>query len=306
MRKAFAATATLVTLAAAGGVAAPPIASAGHPQGPRLQKSALQHGLNSFGGATMGWGSKRTIRSTSVSAPTALHRTSSTTGLTTAATTTTSSATPIGIDVAAYAGTVNWASFASQGVKFAFVKATEGTYYTSPTYTSQTSGATASGVLAGAYHFGNPAWSSGASQADYFIARGGAFKPGANQLPGVLDVEWNPYSGNSCYNLTQPQMYSWITSFQNEYHAKEGVYPIVYTARAWWNTCVGTGVNSAIIGARSPLWIAYYASTAGTMPSGYLSYTIWQNSAQSSYDTDVFQGGVNQLTALSIVGEAAH
>lgn len=299
MRSTRAVAASLTALALAGGVVAPSFASTGGRQKPQLTASATQHGLTPFGGATMGWHNKKTVRTAHLK-PT---RSMSTMTATNSAS---SSGSPTGIDVSAYTGTVDWAAFTSSGVRFSFVKATEGTYYTSSNFAAQSSSAKSAGVIWGAYHFANPQWSSGASQADYLISHGGTFRPGTGQLPAAVDLEWNPYSGNSCYNLSQTQMYNWITAFQNEYKAKTGVYPIIYTAQAWWNTCVGTGLNSAVVAARSPLWVAYYSSTPGTMPSGYLNYSIWQNSAQGSYDTDTMSGGINQLQAMSIVGEAAH
>ena len=40
----------------------------------------------------------------------------------------------LGIDVAHYQGSVNWAKARASGVVFAFAKATEGTGYTDPQY----------------------------------------------------------------------------------------------------------------------------------------------------------------------------
>jgi len=54
--------------------------------------------------------------------------------------------------------------------------------------------------------------STGAAQADYFVANGGGWTGDGRTLPGMLDIEYNPY-GAECYGLTQSQMVSWISSF---------------------------------------------------------------------------------------------
>ena len=60
---------------------------------------------------------------------------------------------------------------AAAGKKFAFMKATEDTNYTDPTYTSNRASARAAGLVVGAYHFAQPSTvaGNGAAQADHFI-----------------------------------------------------------------------------------------------------------------------------------------
>ena len=64
-----------------------------------------------------------------------------------------SMARPLGVDVSSYQGTVDWASAYSGGVRFAIVKATEGSSYTNPDFSSQINGATNADIVAGAYDF---------------------------------------------------------------------------------------------------------------------------------------------------------
>lgn len=42
--------------------------------------------------------------------------------------------------------------------------------------------------------------------------------------------------------------------------------PVIYSTTDWWTTCTG---NSAAFAGNSPLWIARYASTVGTLPAGW-------------------------------------
>jgi len=54
-----------------------------------------------------------------------------------------------------------WSSVARAGYRFAFIKATEGSYYVNPYLRADVAAAELRGPLAAAYHFANPADSSG-------------------------------------------------------------------------------------------------------------------------------------------------
>ncbi|WP_298593505.1 GH25 family lysozyme, partial [uncultured Rothia sp.] len=109
----------------------------------------------------------------------------------------------LGMDVSSHQQNVDWASAYAAGSRFAYVKATEGGYYTNPYFAQQYNGSAASGMVRGAYHFANPRTSSGADQARYFVQNGGGWSADGQTLPGLLDIEFNPYStyGNTCYNM---------------------------------------------------------------------------------------------------------
>ena len=131
---------------------------------------------------------------------------------------------PLGIDVSDYQPNVNWNAVVHNGIKFVYIKATEATSvystyrsrlsvnlrcrfsaYISPTFNSQYIGATNVGLIRGSYHFAHPDESSGAAQANYFLAHGGesaahAVLSNSNPLlggwsadgitlPGALDIE---------------------------------------------------------------------------------------------------------------------
>lgn len=109
-------------------------------------------------------------------------------------------ATLSGIDVSGYQPSINWATVKANGVKFAFIKATEGTGYTNPSFSSQYTGATNNGIIRGGYHFARPDVSSGAAQASYFLAHGGGWSADGITLPGALDIECKLSSPNICLN----------------------------------------------------------------------------------------------------------
>jgi lysozyme len=58
-----------------------------------------------------------------------------------------------GIDVSHWQGDIDWRKVAADGVKFAFIKATEGTTYIDAKFLTNVSGANAAGIKTGAYHF---------------------------------------------------------------------------------------------------------------------------------------------------------
>ncbi|MET9222137.1 lysozyme [Streptomyces sp. NPDC088197] len=204
----------------------------------------------------------------------------------------------LGMDVSGYQGNVNWATAWANGGKFAYVKATESTSYTNPYFTQQYNGSYNVGMIRGSYHFATPDTSGGAAQADYFIAHGGGWSGDGKTLPGALDIEYNPY-GATCYGLSQASMVSWIHAFANQYHAREGVYPVIYTTFDWWNTCTG---NNSGFATTSPIWIAKYTSTVGTLPAGYGFYTFWQYGDAGTFpgDQDRFNGDLSRLQALAL------
>ena len=146
----------------------------------------------------------------------------------------------LGMDVSSHQQNVDWASAYAAGSRFAYVKATEGGYYTNPYFSQQYNGSAQVGMVRGAYHFANPRTSSGADQARYFVQNGGAWTADGKTLPGLLDIEFNPYPayGNTCYNMTPAQLTAWTRDFVDTYRSLTGRDPMVYTATSWWSQCV--------------------------------------------------------------------
>jgi GH25 family lysozyme M1 (1,4-beta-N-acetylmuramidase) len=197
---------------------------------------------------------------------------------------------PRGIDVSAFQGDVDWAGYAASGVTFAYVKATEGTGYSSDTFSKQYNGSYAAGMIRGAYHFALPDRSGGAAQASYFVSRGGGWSGDGRTLPGALDIEYNPY-GATCYGLTAGQLVTWVADFSNTYRSLTGRDPVLYTTADWWNQCTGSNASRGTI---NPLWVARYAATAGDLPAGWQVYTFWQYTS-TPLDQDTFNGNADRL-----------
>lgn len=254
--------------------------------------TARSHGIQRIGDATMGWEAK----TPATPAP----RSGANPKLSARALA--ASSTTVGLDLSAHTQGERWSTWKANGVRFAYIKASEGTYYTSPAFNRQYIGANQAGVLRGAYHFANPTSSNGATQADYFIAHGGGWSPDGRTLPGALDMEWNPYTGNSCYDKTPAQLQQFVADFVGRYKQRTGTRPIIYTASLWWNKCMGSTPKWT----STPLWIADYHSTLGALPAAWSKTThkIWQNAAYNAvgYDTDLFNGTEAALAAWARKG----
>ncbi|MFJ9817275.1 lysozyme [Streptomyces sp. NPDC101151] len=202
-----------------------------------------------------------------------------------------------GVDVASYQGNVAWSTLWSSGVRWAYTKATEGTYYKNPSFAQQYNGAYDTGMIRGAYHFATPDSTGGAAQADYFVDHGGGWSKDGKTLPGALDIEWNPY-GDDCYGKSKSGMVTWVRDFLNRYKKRTGRDAVIYTATSWWTACTG---NYAGFGTTNPLWIARYASAVGTLPAGWSTQTMWQytSSGPTVGDHDRFNGAVDRVKALA-------
>ncbi|WP_055601559.1 lysozyme [Streptomyces aureus] len=202
-----------------------------------------------------------------------------------------------GVDVSSHQGNVAWSTLWNSGVKWAYVKATEGTYYKNTYFNQQYTGSYNVGMIRGTYHFATPDTTTGAAQADYFVNNGGGWSKDGKTLPGVLDIEWNPY-GATCYGKTQAGMVSWIRDFVNRYKARTGRDAVIYTATSWWTQCTG---NSSAFATTNPLWIARYAATVGELPAGWQYYTMWQytSSGPTVGDHNHFNGDLSRVQALA-------
>ncbi|MFB6524677.1 lysozyme [Streptomyces sp. NPDC056399] len=202
-----------------------------------------------------------------------------------------------GVDVSSHQGNVAWSTLWNSGVKWAYVKATEGTYYKNTYFNQQYTGSYNVGMIRGTYHFATPDTTTGAAQADYFVDNGGGWSKDGRTLPGVLDIEWNPY-GATCYGKTQAGMVAWIRDFVNRYKARTGRDAVIYTATSWWTQCTG---NSSAFAATNPLWIARYAAAVGELPAGWQYYTMWQytSSGPTVGDHNHFNGDLSRVQALA-------
>lgn len=92
--------------------------------------------------------------------------------------------TVYGFDISHYQSSVDFdAAYNDGGLRFVYIKATEGTNYLDPAFSDHYEGATNAGFIRGGYHFAHGD-ESATDQADLFIENGGGWSNDSITLPG--------------------------------------------------------------------------------------------------------------------------
>jgi GH25 family lysozyme M1 (1,4-beta-N-acetylmuramidase) len=203
-----------------------------------------------------------------------------------------SGATTLGIDVSYYQGAINWTAVKNAGVKFAFIRLSDGDVFQDPKFAANWNGAKQAGIVRGAYQFFRPNQSVTA-QADKMIAAIGTYQPG--DLPPVIDVEATGGLGPSA---VASRVRTWVDRVKGAL----GVDPIVYTGKYFWRDQVGGPTSFAT----NPLWIAQYTSLCPDLPAPWQRWTFWQYTDSGSVsgisgnvDMNRFNGSVADLLAFA-------
>jgi GH25 family lysozyme M1 (1,4-beta-N-acetylmuramidase) len=204
-------------------------------------------------------------------------------------------ANPKGIDVYAGTGTINWTSVKNAGISFAFLKATQGTYYQDANYHTNRTNANGQGIVIGAYHFADPNTTPSVSanaiaQANYFI---NFAKPAKGDFQVVCDWEVN-------YNsMSQANMGAWLTAWCAQIQTLTHTPAIIYTYPSFWSNMPSGWTNP-----NCALWIANYGVTSPSLPAPWASsgYAFWQYSSTGSVsgisgncDLDTFNGSASTM-----------
>lgn len=182
--------------------------------------------------------------------------------------------------------TIDWSAVASDGISFAFAKATQSTNFTDPMFATNWSGMKAAGLARGAYHFFDASVDP-TMQASYFLGVVGTLSPG-DML--VLDLE-------TTNGETQATILANAITFMSAVQSASGVTPMLYVSPLFLSSYAGLGGY--------PLWVANYGVSCPDVPSPWSTYTFWQSSSTGSIsaisgalDLDSFNGTLAQLHAL--------
>lgn len=130
-----------------------------------------------------------------------------------------------GVDVSSYQGEIEWGQFQKQGVKFAFIKATEGSTFVDKYFGENWKGAENTNLRIGAYHFFSYD-SEGKTQAQNFIKTVPINK---QALPPVIDVEFYGDKGKNPPNRSQveKELHTMVKMLEEHY----GKQVILYTTK---------------------------------------------------------------------------
>ncbi len=212
---------------------------------------------------------------------------------------------PSGIDVSHLQGNVEWQKIAEAGIKFAFIKATEGATFADPNFKANWEGARMAGLLRGAYHFFHPE-TEALAQAERFLSVVGK---DSGELAPALDLEPIPVEGTTrdrWSNASADARLLAISTWLDAVEQSLGRKPIIYTAAGFWNKRISAGNRFAAY----PLWLAQYTKTIPPrIPSTWTDWSFWQHSdsgrvpgISGKVDISRFNGSLDDLRELAESG----
>ncbi len=230
---------------------------------------------------------------------------------------------PLGTDVSAYQpANIDWVHCKTNGVYFAYIKATESTGFVSSTMASQVAGAKAQGIPVGLYHFARPnahpnitGANSADTEAQYFLNTASPYiQTGGKYLVPMLDWE-DPYVTNvSTAVLNQTTMSQWVNEwcyYVSNYAKTKGITMKCLVYSGTWYCGPGSGYNGGLNSTVTqwPNAMSGYpsnpnAQTGAPSTSPWSTFTIWQyaDTNWSGGDSDVFNGTTNQLLQTLMIG----
>jgi lysozyme len=192
-----------------------------------------------------------------------------------------------GIDVSRFQGDIDWNAVASSGVKFAWIKATEGGDRADARFQANWSGAKSAGVAHGAYHF--VYWCRSPMEEMAFFEQNAPVEDDA--LPPVLDVEATPTSPTCHRRLTRESAAADMKVMLDEMERHYGKRPIIYTTVDFYEAILSGGAFSDY-----PIWVRstkYHPA----VKYGSRAWAFWQYQSDGqtpgingAVDRDVFYG----------------
>lgn len=197
-----------------------------------------------------------------------------------------------GIDVSYYQGTIDWTRVRDDGVRYAFIRVSDGLGTIDPKFEEYWAGSRAAGIHHGAYQYFRPTQDP-IAQANLLLSKMGALQP--DDLPPVIDVE-------SDGGLPPAQVAAKVKQWIDHVTAAIGRPPIIYTGFYFWRDEVG----APAFGGDSPLWHAQYTSAAcPNIPPPWTDWAFWQFTdtgrvagISGNVDVNRFNGTYSQLVEL--------
>lgn len=196
----------------------------------------------------------------------------------------------LGADVSHHQGIIDWQQMFDAGIRFALIKATEGTSFVDPQLDTNAAGARDVQIMRGYYHY----WRNDMAplrQAQHF-----AEHLPASELPPILDLEHTD-------GVPADIQYR-VLKFLHFFEDSTGLRPLIYTGQWYLDQHFGEPVWLRTY----PLWIADWTegATKPAVPNRWAgAWDFWQWTAQadgSTYgvqsehiDLDYFNGDIEAL-----------
>ncbi|MDP4146102.1 MAG: GH25 family lysozyme [Bacillota bacterium] len=196
-----------------------------------------------------------------------------------------------GIDVSNYQTITDYQAIKDSGIKYAYVKTTEGTNYTDRGYLDKYSNFQSVGIKVGFYHFMSE-WTDPSDQAEYFY---NSIKGCNYDLIPCLDIETN----QRCFS--SEQLSQRVIQFCDKFKELSGRDIIIYSGSYFSRTYFTQQLIN-----KYQLWIAhYYVDTptvaAGTNLVGHQFSENYLVSGVGYVDADIFTNAIELNTSVSDV-----
>lgn len=204
-----------------------------------------------------------------------------------------------GIDVSNHQKVIDWSKVHESGIRFCFIKASQGKTFKDLYFSSNRRQAKSNGIACGAYHFFDPLVPVN-EQVENFIAMVERLEAG--DLPPALDLErlGNPDHWESVQPGKRVELaLAWLERVEE----KLGVSPFVYLSPSF----VTDVLKDATRLLQYNLWIAHWGTKVPRVPSPWSRWTFWQYTDKltvegiaAGVDGDRFNGSEDELKALVV------
>ena len=199
-----------------------------------------------------------------------------------------------GIDVSKFQGDIDWNAVANSGVKFAWIKATEGGDQDAR-FQANWEGAKAAGIPHGAYHF--VYWCRPPLEEIQIFEQNAPVEDDA--LPPVLDAEATPTSPTCRRHVTQDEAITDMQIMLREMERHYGKRPIIYTTVDFYQANFSNGALMDY-----PIWVRS-TKHHPAVKYGSRAWHFWQYQSDGkvpgiggNVDKDAFYGTKEQWDAF--------
>lgn len=196
-----------------------------------------------------------------------------------------------GVDVSHHQGVITWGRLPRQGVRFAYLKASEGGDLRDPMFRAAARQAREAGVAVGAYHYFTLC-RAGAAQAGNFLD---AIADTPVDLPPVIDLE---HEGN-CRDVADRRPFEGeLAAFIDTVKRRSGRTPILYTTPEFYADHLAAGRFR-----RSPIWLRDLVGGLETPRGARVVFRQYASNGrldgvEGRVDLDAFMGSEAEFRAL--------
>lgn len=195
-----------------------------------------------------------------------------------------------GIDLSHYQAKINWETVASEGISFAFVKATEGRQHLDKKYCENWQEMKRVGIKRGAYHYFRPTIPAKEQVRNFMNVVDMQY----GDLPPVIDVEEDE-------GLSREEVVEGIRDWVEQIEIEYSIRPIIYTHYKFYNKFIAGEFDNY------PIWIAMYSDSPPRL--GKVQWSFWQygnrgllRGVEGYIDFNVFKGSREDLEKMCLSG----